>query len=83
VKAGLDDQIKALQTSKAFLFVPEDKGGQFQFQFRGANPFESGGSGSGSGGGTGDKAADFGKRIADFAKANSATSDAQKSYFGG
>ncbi|QTH44954.1 phage scaffolding protein [Cohnella sp. LGH] len=78
VKAGLDDQIKALQTSKAFLFVPEDKGGQFQF--RGANPFESGGSG---GGGTGDKAADFGKRIADFAKANSATSDAQKSYFGG
>lgn len=80
IKAGLDDQIKALQTSKAFLFVPEDKGGG-QFQFKGANPFESGGSG-GSGGSGSNKAEDFGKRIANFAKANSATSDAQKSYFG-
>ncbi|MFB9273387.1 phage scaffolding protein [Cohnella cellulosilytica] len=77
IKTGLDDQIKALQTSKAFLFVPEDKGGQFQF--RGANPFESGG----SGGGAGDKAAEFGKRLADFAKGNSSNADAQKSYFGG
>ncbi|KZS45711.1 hypothetical protein AWU65_07180 [Paenibacillus glucanolyticus] len=80
VTAGLDDQIKALQTSKAFLFVPEDKGNG-QFQFRGANPSEGGG--GGNGGGSGDnKAADFGKRIADFAKSNAATSDAQKSYFG-
>lgn len=80
IKAGLDDQIKALQTSKAFLFVPEDKGSG-QFQFRGANPPEGGG--ARNGGGSGDnKAADFGKRIADFAKSNSATSDAQKSYFG-
>jgi len=77
IKAGLDDQIKALQTSKAFLFVPEDKGGQFQF--KGANPFESGG----SGGGAGDKAAEFGKRLADFAKGNTSNADAQKSYFGG
>ncbi|TNJ68217.1 hypothetical protein FE784_00725 [Paenibacillus hemerocallicola] len=80
IKTGLDDQIKALQTSKAFLFVPEDKGGN-QFQFKGFNPTEAGGSG-GSGGSGGNKAADFGKRIADFAKANSATSDAQKTYFG-
>lgn len=79
IKAGLDDQIKALQTSKGFLFVTEDNGGQFQF--RGTNPFESGGSGGGGGGQ--DKAADFGKRIAEFAKTNAATSEAQKSYFGG
>lgn len=82
IKTGLDDQIKALQTSKAFLFVSEDKGNG-QFQFKGFNPTESGGGANGgSGGSGGNKAADFGKRIADFAKANSATSDAQKSYFG-
>lgn len=45
VKSGLDDQIKALQTNKAFLFVPENKGGQFQF--KGFNPQEPGGSGGG------------------------------------
>lgn len=80
VKAGLDDQIKALQTSKAFLFVQEDKGGQFQF--KGASPLEGGGGGAGGGGGT-DNAAEFGKRIAEFAKQNASTSEAQKSYFGG
>lgn len=80
IKAGLDDQIKALQTSKAFLFVPEDKGGG-QFQFRGANPPEGGGAG-GAGGSGQDKAAEFGKRLAEFAKQNSSTAEAQKSYFG-
>lgn len=44
VKAGLDDQIKALQTSKAFLFVPEDAG---KPKFKGAKPPEGGGGGSG------------------------------------
>jgi hypothetical protein len=78
VKAGLDDQLKALQTSKAFLFVPEDKGGS-QFQFRGFNPPEGGG---GSGGDK-DKAADFGKRVADFAKTDTTVVDGQKHYFGG
>ncbi|WP_456289721.1 phage scaffolding protein [Paenibacillus sp. AK002] len=80
IKTGLDDQIKALQTSKAFLFVPEDKGGG-QFQFRGANPPEGGGAG-GAGGSGQDKAAEFGKRLAEFAKQNSSTAEAQKSYFG-
>lgn len=39
VKAGFDDQLKALQESKAFLFVPEknDTG----FQFRGAKPADA------------------------------------------
>lgn len=81
VKAGLDDQIKALKTSKAFLFVSEDKGAG-QFQFRGTNPADRGGAGGSSGGG-GDRAADFGKRVADFAKAGHASMEAQKAYFGG
>lgn len=79
IKTGLDDQIKALRESKAFLFVQENNGGS-QFQFRGAKPPESG-SGSGSGG-SNDKATDFGKRVAEFAKQNSSTAEAQKSYFG-
>ncbi|MGE7718034.1 phage scaffolding protein [Priestia megaterium] len=57
IKAGLDDQIKALQESKAFLFVPEDKGNQFQF--RGTNPPEAGG--AGGGGGKPSVGADFAK----------------------
>ncbi|MGG1597622.1 phage scaffolding protein [Paenibacillus naphthalenovorans] len=76
IKAGFDDQVKALRESKAFLFVQEDKGG---FQFKGTKPPE----GSGGGGGGIDKAAEFGKRVAEFAKQGSVTSDAQKSYFGG
>jgi len=78
VKAGLDDQIKAMQTSKAFLFVPEEKGGLFKF--KGTNTGEPGGGGAGSGN---DDAEAFGKRVADFSKANADTSAAQKSYFGG
>ncbi|NGP60067.1 hypothetical protein FLT15_17485 [Paenibacillus thiaminolyticus] len=77
VKGGLDDQIKALQTSKGFLFVPEESGGS-QFQFKGMKPTEGSG---GSGGGGSDKAADFGKRVADFAKQNAQTAKAQKTYF--
>lgn len=79
VKGGLDEQVKALRENKAFLFVQENNGGS-QFQFRGAKPPESG-SGSGSGG-SNDKATDFGKRVAEFAKQNSSTAEAQKSYFG-
>ena len=79
IKTGLDDQVKALQTSKGFLFVQEDKGGG-QFQFRGAKPPEGGGGGAGGGG---NQAADFGKRMADFAKTNNTTVEAQKNYFGG
>ncbi|MBN2980126.1 phage scaffolding protein [Cohnella algarum] len=81
VKAGLDDQLKGLQKDKAFLFVPEGNDKGSSFQFRGAKPPE-GGNPSGGGGGK-DDAAEFGKRIADFAKQNAATADAQKSYFGG
>ncbi|MCW2277740.1 phage scaffolding protein [Heliophilum fasciatum] len=37
IKAGLDDQLKALRTSKAFLFVDQETGGT-QTQMRGAKP---------------------------------------------
>lgn len=79
IKGGLEDQIKALRESKGFLFIPEDKGTGGQFQFRGATPPEGS---SGANGGGKNSAADFGKKVADFVKTNSATSDAQKSYFG-
>ncbi|MGG1598044.1 phage scaffolding protein [Paenibacillus naphthalenovorans] len=47
VKAGLDDQIKALRESKAFLFVEQKPAGQPKF--KGASPAD--GSGGGAGGG--------------------------------
>lgn len=65
IKAGLDDQIKALQTSKGFLFVPEDKGNQFQF--RGTHPPEGGG--AGGGGGKSSVGADFAKAANESGKA--------------
>lgn len=51
IKRGLDDQIKSLRESKAFLFVPKPDPAQQQTttQFKGVNPAE--GSGSKSSGG--------------------------------
>lgn len=46
VKAGLDDQVKALRESKAFLFVEKDGTGA---KFRGAKPPEGSDKGSSSG----------------------------------
>jgi len=45
VKAGFEDQIKALQESKAFLFVPEKQ--EPGFQFRGMQPADGAGGGEG------------------------------------
>lgn len=75
VKAGLDDQLKALQTSKGFLFNSEDKGGKPRF--KGATPPDSGG----GGGGGGEKDGDFGKRLAEQGKVNEGLAKAQQSYF--
>lgn len=75
VKAGFDDQLKALQESKAFLFVQEQTP-----RFRGMSPADGAADG---GGGGGDKAAEFGKRVAEFAKQDTSAAEAQKSYFGG
>jgi len=76
VKTGLEDQVKALRESKAFLFVEKQEGQQFQF--KGIKPADS--SGGDKGGGTG--AGDFGKRLADFAKSNEGLDKARESYFG-
>jgi hypothetical protein len=74
VKAGLEDQIKALRESKAFLFVEQKPGGP---QFRGAKPVD----GSGSGGSGGNDNNDIGKRLADMNKDNEGLDKARESYF--
>lgn len=74
---GLDEQLKALQETKSFLFKQED-GGTGTFKFRGTPPADGS-----PGGGKSDEAVDFGKKIAEFANKNSATSEAQNKFFGG
>lgn len=77
IKGGLDDQIKSLRESKAFLFA--EKQTNQTFQFRGANPAEGK---DNKGGGEGpDQAGEFGKRLADFAKSNEGLDKARQSYF--
>ncbi|GIO03392.1 hypothetical protein J5TS2_40600 [Brevibacillus halotolerans] len=75
LKGGLDDQVKALRESKAFLFVekPQNKG----FQFKGAQPAE----GTRNNGDNKGQTDDFGKRLADFAKGNESLDKARASYF--
>ncbi|ALA07374.1 putative minor structural protein [Brevibacillus phage Osiris] len=75
LKGGLDDQVKALRESKAFLFVEkqEDQG----FQFKGAQPAE----GTRNNGDNKGQTDDFGKRLADFAKGNESLDKARASYF--
>ncbi|MBB6670270.1 phage scaffolding protein [Cohnella nanjingensis] len=67
VKTGLDDQIKALQTSKAFLFVPESSNTP---KFKGAKPPDGGG-GAG-GGGDASVGASFAKAANESGKAPAA-----------
>lgn len=75
VKGGLDDQLKVLRESKAFLFVEKSDN-----QFRGAKPQEGSGGSGGSGGGSGEE--DIGKRLADMnAKSNENLDKARNSYF--
>jgi hypothetical protein len=75
LKAGLEEQVKALQTSKAFLFVPEKSGQQ---QFKGMAPAD----GRDKGGGGGDDQSNIGKRLAEqVAKQGEALDKARDSYF--
>lgn len=74
IKSGLDDQVKALQESKAFLFVQND---QTSPRFKGASPAD----GVDGKGGEGGHDGDFGKRVADFAKSNESLEKARLSYF--
>ncbi|WP_281885664.1 phage scaffolding protein [Paenibacillus sp. YYML68] len=78
VKVGLEDQIKALRESKAFLFVQE-KQQEEQYQFKGVNPFD--GKDKHTGGGAGGTGSDFGKRVADYAKQNDGLDKARTAYF--
>ncbi|TCJ01501.1 phage scaffolding protein [Cytobacillus praedii] len=72
VSKGLDEQIKELQTSKSFLFVPENKGSGI----KGATP--PGGDPE-PGKGSNDR---FGKKLAEeAAKSNTGLDEARKSYF--
>ncbi|MEJ8548169.1 phage scaffolding protein [Brevibacillus borstelensis] len=74
VKAGFDDQLKALQESKAFLFVPEKK--DEGFTFRGMQPAD------GAEGGGGGGQPNIGKQLAAQNKQSSeALQEAQASYF--
>lgn len=74
---GLDDQVKALQTSKAFLFVEKQQDKGNVFTFKGTKPAEgNGGKGDEGGGG------DFGRRLADtVSKGNEGLAKARESYF--
>lgn len=77
IKAGLDDQIKALRESKAFLFVEKQKDEPF---FKGVKPNE--GKGPNDKGGGSDQDGAFGKRLAEFnLKSNEGLVKAQNSYF--
>lgn len=73
IKAGLDDQLKALRESKAFLFVEKQKP-------KGWNPADGKPPGDGNGG---SDAGDFGKKLAEVNNQNTKSLDeARQSYFG-
>lgn len=74
IKAGLDDQVKALRESKGFLFAEK---GDDKPKFKGAKPPE----GSDKGKGEADEAVAFAKSLAALSKPNEAMAKAQKSYF--
>ncbi|MCY9658127.1 phage scaffolding protein [Paenibacillus chondroitinus] len=75
LKSGLEEQVKALQTSKAFLFVPEKSNQQ---QFKGMAPAD----GRDKGGGGGEDQNNIGKRLAEqVAKQGEVLDKARESYF--
>lgn len=67
IKGGLDDQIKGLRESKAFLFVEKQEA--TKPTFRGTKPLEGSGS---TGGGTGSVGSSFAKAANDSGKAPAA-----------
>lgn len=74
VKTGFEDQIKALQESKAFLFVPEKK--EEGFQFKGMQPAD------GAGGGGEGQQPNLGKQLAaQNTQSGEAMQQAQANYF--
>lgn len=74
LKSGLEEQVKALQTSKAFLFVPDKSSQQ---QFKGMAPAD----GRDKGGG-GEDQSNIGKRLAEqVSKQGEALDKARETYF--
>jgi len=71
IKGGLDEQVKSLQESKSFLFVPETK----PAGIRGAKP------GGDPVGGSKGETDNFGKKVADLAKSSEGLEKARDSYF--
>ena len=76
VAKGLDEQQKALQESKSFLFVPEQE--EKPPAFKGFTPPD----GKKDDGKEKDKSEDFGKSLAQFATGNADLEKARDSYFG-
>lgn len=76
VTKGLDEQLKTLQESKSFLFVPDQK--ETSSIFRGFNPLD----GKKDDGKEKDKSEDFGKSLAQFSTGNADLEKARDSYFG-
>lgn len=78
IKAGLDDQVKALRESKAFLFV--EKQGDKPPAFKGFTPPDS--KSADGKDGNGDDDGNFGKQLAEFSKNSSGgLEQARNSYF--
>ncbi|KGE20619.1 phage scaffolding protein [Paenibacillus wynnii] len=76
---GLDDQLKVLQTSDAYLFKNEDKGGGGGFKFKGTSLLDGKDQSKGDQGD--DKVGYFGKQLAESTKGNEGLDTARESYF--
>ncbi|MEK3969458.1 phage scaffolding protein [Paenibacillus sp. FSL H7-0323] len=77
---GLDEQLKILQTSDAYLFKTEDKGGGGGgFKFKGTSLLDGKDQSKGEQGD--DKVGSFGKQLAESAKGNEGLDTARESYF--
>lgn len=74
ITKGFDEQIKSLQESKAFLFIPEK---QQQSYLKGFKPVDGQGAGGQQPGGE----TSFGEKAAEFVKTNNNLEAARKSYF--
>lgn len=74
ITKGLEEQIKSLQESKAFLFIPEK---QQQSYLKGFKPVDGQGAGGQQPGGE----TSFGEKAAEFVKTNNNLEAARKSYF--
>ncbi|MEK4452821.1 phage scaffolding protein [Paenibacillus sp. FSL L8-0506] len=76
---GLEEQLKGLQTSDAYLFKTEDKGGGGGFKFKGTSLLDGKDQSKGEQGD--DKVGSFGKQLAESTKGNEGLDTARESYF--